>query len=133
MKTLSSSLKVSFLLVLLAFPQMAYAADISIRSKYIRLDVNEGFASGKLQVWVRNLTETHLKNVNLRLSFPLDAKLDKGVLQLRTVPKGHGRVAKAEVFFVGGNFDPKESLVWDVEYDLGKGGEHKQTIVNDRN
>ena len=126
-----SSIKVFLFLVLLAFPQIAHAADISIRSKYIRLDVNEGFASGKLEIWVRNLTETHLRNVNLRLQMPLGAKLDKGVIQIRNVPKGHGRVAKAEIFFAGGKFDPADALIWDVEYDLKK-GEHKQAIVNDR-
>ncbi len=122
---------IAIVFALLALPQVVTAADISVRSKFIRFDAAEGSASGKLKIWVRNLTDTQLKNVNLRVQYPPEAKLDKGVIQFRTVPKGHGKVAKGEIYFVGGDYDPTQNLVWSVEYDVKK-GEHKQVVVNDR-
>jgi hypothetical protein len=122
---------IAIVFALLGLPQVVTAADISVRSKFIRFDAAEGSASGKLRIWVRNLSDKQLKNVNLRVQSPAEAKLDKGVIQIRKIPKGHARVARGEIFFVGGDFDPKQNLVWAVEYDVKK-GEHKQAVINDR-
>jgi len=124
--------KITVILVLaLLFSSIStvlYADELAIRYSILSAESNGIAVKGTIRVEVQNLSNSNVKNVDLRLAHSGPYSIEKGLFQFGGIPAAGAKVVTGSYLFDEASIASGALLLWRVDYDTGA-GLHQQVIV----